>query len=241
MPGLSSVGFARIGELFSSFGFMVYFAIICAIILNFVIKRTRVGLNLRAVGENPSTADAAGINVTAYKYAATCLGAGICGLGGVFYVMDYIKGTWANDGSIEKLGWLAVALVIFTTWKALNAIWGAYLFGVLFWMYFYISNLTRSSQELFKMLPYIVTIVVLIITSLRKRKENQPPEGLGVRISAKKDNFGKIKSRRCFHSGGFFMFCVDPTEAALVSMPIPETHALGRAFRDYSGIKFLQE
>ena len=180
MPGLSSVGFAHIGELFSSFGFMVYFAIICAIILNFVIKRTRVGLNLRAVGENPSTADAAGINVTAYKYAATCLGAGICGLGGVFYVMDYIKGTWANDGSIEKLGWLAVALVIFTTWKALNAIWGAYLFGVLFWMYFYISNLTRSSQELFKMLPYIVTIVVLIITSLRKRKENQPPEGLGV-------------------------------------------------------------
>ena len=139
-----------------------------------------MGLNLRAVGENPSTADAAGINVTAYKYAATCLGAGICGLGGVFYVMDYIKGTWANDGSIEKLGWLAVALVIFTTWKALNAIWGAYLFGVLFWMYFYISNLTRSSQELFKMLPYIVTIVVLIITSLRKRKENQPPEGLGV-------------------------------------------------------------
>ena len=127
-----------------------------------------------------ATADAAGINVTAYKYAATCLGAGICGLGGVFYVMDYIKGTWANDGSIEKLGWLAVALVIFTTWKALNAIWGAYLFGVLFWMYFYISNLTRSSQELFKMLPYIVTIVVLIITSLRKRKENQPPEGLGV-------------------------------------------------------------
>ena len=98
----------------------------------------------------------------------------------MFYVMDYIKGTWANDGSIEKLGWLAVALVIFTTWKALNAIWGAYLFGVLFWMYFYISNLTRSSQELFKMLPYIVTIVVLIITSLRKRKENQPPEGLGV-------------------------------------------------------------
>lgn len=180
MPGLSSVGFAHIGELFSSFGFMVYFAIICAIILNFVIKRTRVGLNLRAVGENPSTADAAGINVTAYKYAATCLGAGICGLGGVFYVMDYIKGTWANDGSIEKLGWLAVALVIFTTWKALNAIWGAYLFGVLFWMYFYISNLTRSSQELFKMLPYIVTIVVLIITSLRKRKENQPPEGLGI-------------------------------------------------------------
>ena len=76
MPGLSSVGFAHIGELFSSFGFMVYFAIICAIILNFVIKRTRVGLNLRAVGENPSTADAAGINVTAYKYAATCLGAG---------------------------------------------------------------------------------------------------------------------------------------------------------------------
>lgn len=180
IPFLASISSYNIGTFFSQIGFMVYFAIILAILMNYVINHTKVGLNLRAVGENPSTADSAGINVTKYKYLSTCIGAGICGLGGLFYVMDYTKGTWANDGSIERLGWLALALVIFTTWKSINAIWGAYLFGVLFWMYFYISNLTRASQELFKMLPYVVTIVVLIIISFRRKKENQPPEGLGV-------------------------------------------------------------
>ena len=84
------------------------------------------------------------------------------------------------DSAIEALGWLAVALVIFTTWKPVNTIWGAYLFGVLYWMNYYLPGLTRYSQELFKMLPYLITIVVLIITSLRKKKENQPPANLGL-------------------------------------------------------------
>ena len=159
---------------------MVYLAILIAIGMSYFLNRTRRGLNLRAVGENPATADAAGVNVIRYKYFATCIGAGITGLGGLYYVMDYIKGTWANDGSIERLGWLAVALVIFSTWKPKNAVWGAYLFGILYWMYFYIGGLTRSSQEIFKMLPYIVTIVVLIIVSLHKRKENQGPAALGL-------------------------------------------------------------
>ena len=73
-----------------------------------------------------------------------------------------------------------MALVIFTTWKSVNAIWGAYLFGVLYWMYFYIPNLTRSSQELFKCLPYIVTILVLVISSTRKKREQQAPAHLGL-------------------------------------------------------------
>lgn len=178
IPGLSSLG--AFGQIFFSYGFMVYVAIILAILVNYFLKRTRKGLNLRAVGENPATADAAGVNVTKYKYFATVIGAGISGLGGVYYVMDYIKGTWANDGTIEKLGWLAVALVIFATWKSVNAIWGAYLFGILYWAYFYIPNLTRVSQELFKMIPYVVTIVVLLFVSLRKKKENQAPAHLGL-------------------------------------------------------------
>ena len=178
IPGLSSLG--AFGQIFFSYGFMVYVAIILAILVNYFLKRTRKGLNLRAVGENPATADAAGVNVTKYKYIATVIGAGISGLGGVYYVMDYIKGTWANDGTIEKLGWLAVALVIFATWKSVNAIWGAYLFGILYWAYFYIPNLTRASQELFKMIPYVVTIVVLLFVSLRKKKENQAPAHLGL-------------------------------------------------------------
>lgn len=164
----------------SAFGFMVYLAVILAFVLSWFLNKTRKGLNLRAVGEDPSTADAAGINVTLYKYLSTCIGAAITGLGGLYYVMDYIKGTWANDGGIEKLGWLAVALVIFARWKPKHAIWGSYLFGVLFWLYFYIGGLTRSSQELFKMLPYIVTILVLIVFSMRRERENQPPGKLGL-------------------------------------------------------------
>ena len=168
------------GSLFLSYGFMAYLAILVAIVLWYFLNRTRTGLNLRAVGENPATADAAGINVTRYQYLAACIGAGISGLGGLYYTMDYIKGTWSTDGTIESLGWLAVALVIFATWKPLMAILGAYIFGCLTWLYFYIPNLTRSSQELFKMIPYLVTIAVLILVSLRKKRENQPPAHLGL-------------------------------------------------------------
>ena len=167
-------------SVFSRLGAMVYIAIIIAVVLMWFLNRTTRGLNLRAVGENPATADAAGISVTKYKYLATCIGAAISGLGGLYYVMDYTGGTWANDGTIEKLGWLAVALVIFATWKSTRAIWGAYLFGLLFWAYNYIPGLGRSSQEIFKMLPYVVTILVLIMVSLRKRKENSPPTSLGL-------------------------------------------------------------
>ena len=178
LPVFGNTG--SVGKMFLSYGFMAYLAIALAILLQLYLNKTKSGLNLRAVGENPAAADAAGINVTMKKYMATCIGAGITGLGGIYYVMDYTKGTWANDGSIENLGWLAVALVIFATWKPKNTIWGAYLFGILYWMYFYIPGLTRSSQELFKMIPYIVTIIVLIIIGFRKKKENQGPASLGL-------------------------------------------------------------
>lgn len=169
IPGLGDLG--AIGKIFFNYGFLVYVAVILAVILSLYMNRTRQGLSLRAIGENPGAADAAGINVIKYKYLATCLGAGISGFGGLFYVMDYTKGTWANDGTIEALGWLAVALVIFATWRPINIIWGSYLFGILYWAYFYIEGLTRSSQELFKMLPYIVTIVVLIVISMRNKRK----------------------------------------------------------------------
>ncbi|MBQ8474212.1 MAG: ABC transporter permease [Clostridia bacterium] len=178
IPVLSQTGV--VGRIFFQYGFMVYAVIIIAIVLQAFLNRSKTGLNLRAVGENPATADAAGINVTKYQYLSVCIGAGITGLGGVYYVMDYIKGTWANDGSIEKLGWLALALVIFTTWRPNNAIWGAYVFGALYWAYYYIPGLSRSSQEIFKMLPYLVTIIVLIFISIRNKKENLGPAHLGL-------------------------------------------------------------
>lgn len=178
VPFLDKLG--NVGKLLFSYGFLAYLAIAIAIVMSIFLKRSRSGLKLRAVGENPATADAAGINVSKYKYLSTCIGCGIAGLGGLYYVVDYTKGTWTNDGTIETLGWLAVALVIFTTWKPLNAIWGSYLFGILYWIYLYISTLSRSSQAICKMLPYAVTILVLIVTSIRKKRENQPPANLGL-------------------------------------------------------------
>ncbi|NLI53909.1 MAG: ABC transporter permease [Clostridiales bacterium] len=178
IPFLSGLG--AVGKILFSYGFMAYLAVALAFLVSWFLNKTSVGLNLRSVGENPATADAAGISVTKYKYLATCIGAGISGLGGLYYTMDYIKGTWSTDGSIEKLGWLAVALVIFATWKPRRSIWGAYLFGALFWLFFYIPGLTRSSQEIFKMLPYVVTLFVLIMVALRRKREDQPPRSLGV-------------------------------------------------------------
>lgn len=171
---------AKIGTVLFQYGFLTYIVIIIAIILAIILNKTNTGLSLKSVGENTATADSCGINVTKYKYIATTLGAGISGLGGIYYVMVYIKGTWENQGTIEALGWLSVALVIFATWKPLRAIWGSYLFGFLYWMVYYIPGLNRSSQELFKMLPYVVTILVLFIVSLRKKKELQPPANLGL-------------------------------------------------------------
>ena len=173
-------GKLRLGTLLFSYGFLTYVAIILAVAIWFFLSKTRTGLSLRAIGENTATADAAGINVTKYKYLATCIGAGISGLGGTYYVMNYIKGTWENQGTIEALGWLAVALVIFATWKPLRCIWGAYLFGILSWLYFLIPGLFNGSDKIFQMLPYLFTLIVLITVSLRRRKEDQPPAGLGI-------------------------------------------------------------
>ncbi len=168
-----------VGPIFFSYGFLTYFCVLIAIVMSWFFNRTRQGLNLRAVGESPATADAAGINVNLYKYLATCIGGAIAGLGGLYFVMEYTGGTWANNGFGDR-GWLAVALVIFARWKPLHAVWGAVLFGALYILYLYIPGLERSTQEVFKMLPYLVTVLVLILISLRKKKEDQPPESLGL-------------------------------------------------------------
>ena len=168
-----------IGEIFFSHDFLAYVAIIIALVVSFILNRTRVGLNLRSVGENPATADAAGINVIRYKYVATCIGSAIAGLGGLQYVMSYANGVWTNNAFGDR-GWMAIALVIFALWKPSFAIVGSFIFGALCNANNYIQGLGTETQELFKMLPYVVTIVVLIITSMRKKREHQPPASLGV-------------------------------------------------------------
>lgn len=167
------------GTIFLEHGFMFYLAIIIAITTAYILKNTRTGLNLRAVGENPATADAAGINVTRYKYFATCLGGMIAGLGGLYYVMDYSRGTWDTQSFGER-GWLSIALVIFVIWNPDLAILGSLLFGGLYIVDLYVPGLSGAQKELFRTLPYVVTIIVLIFTSMTKSKKNQPPESLGI-------------------------------------------------------------
>ncbi len=178
LPFASSLGW--FGKIFCSYSFLAYLAVALALAASFVLARTRVGLQLRAVGENPATADAAGIDITRYKYVATCLGCMIAGLGGLYYVMDYANGIWSNDAFGDR-GWLAIALVIFTIWRPNLAVPASILFGGLYILYLFIpTGKNLAVKELYKMLPYVVTIVVLIISSLRNKRENQPPDSLGL-------------------------------------------------------------
>ena len=166
------------GQIFLSYSFLAYLAVIIAIVTSYIFRHTWVGLHLRAVGENPATADAAGINVNRYKYRATCIGSMIAGLGGLYYVMDYANGVWSNDGFGDR-GWLAIALVIFAVWRPNFSIIGSLLFGGLFIAYNYIANIGMSTQELFKMAPYVVTVIVLIFVSVKNRKDSLGPAALG--------------------------------------------------------------
>lgn len=168
-----------LGTLLFSYGFLTYLALIISFMAFFVLTKTSIGLNLRSIGENPGASDAAGLNISRYKYIATIIGGMIAGLGGLYFVMEYLGGTWSNNGFGDR-GWLAIALVIFSLWDSRKAILGAFLFGALYILYMYIPDLSRQVQELFKMSQYLVTIIVLVFTSIHDSKENQPPEHLGL-------------------------------------------------------------
>ncbi len=178
LPFAESTGW--FGQIFLSYGFLAYAAIIVSLVVAYILKHTRMGLHLRAVGESPNTADAAGINVNRYKYVATCVGSMIAGLGGLYYVMDYSSGIWANNAFGDR-GWLAIALVIFSIWRPNVGILSSILFGGLYILHMYIpTGMNLAIKEIYKMLPYVVTIIVLVVTSVRNKRENQPPQSLGL-------------------------------------------------------------
>ena len=179
LPGANSTGW--FGQLFLSYGFLAYLAIFIALGASYFLNHTRPGLHLRAVGESAATADAAGINVTKYKYTATCIGSMIAGLGGLYYVMDYANGVWSNNAFGDR-GWLAIALVIFTIWRPNVSILASILFGGLYIINIYLPTPggQMAVKELYKMLPYVITLLVLIVVSLRKKREDQPPAFLGL-------------------------------------------------------------
>jgi len=157
----------------------VYLGYAAAILLGIYLYRTSKGLNLRAVGENPGGADAAGINVTLYKYAHTLLGGALCGLGGAYLSLVYVP-AW-QEGITAGRGWIAVALVIFATWNPYKALFGAYLFGGLDIIGFRMQGMgINVSQYFIDMLPYLVTIAVLVVVSMKKSMEKAPPKALGI-------------------------------------------------------------
>lgn len=177
IPGLSSVPY--LGKALFSYSGVVYLGVGVAIAMAWFLGRSRIGLNLRAVGENPGTADAAGINVTRYKYLATCIGGGICGIGGMFIVMapSGCGGIWVHD-CVNGKGWIAVALVIFATWNPGRALLGSLVFGCLSVMRLYVP--LGIPMQIYDIFPYIATVVVLIAVSMKRRRENQPPASLGL-------------------------------------------------------------
>lgn len=178
IPMLSDLPY--VGKLFFQYNPFVYFGILLCIIMGIYINHTRKGLNLRAIGENPGAADAVGVNVTRVKYFNILLGGGICGIGGAYISLVLCGGVWVTN-SVNGLGWIAVALVIFASWNPFKAILGSFIFGAFNILKFYIPKSIISIPEaIFDMLPFLVTAIVLIVTSIRKSKENTQPAGCGV-------------------------------------------------------------
>ncbi len=167
------------GTLFGSYGILVYLAFILAIAATIFLSKSKKGLYLRSVGESPATADSQGISVSRYRYMSIIIGSGIAGLGGLYYVLDKSGGTTFVEANIEAFGWMAIALVIFSMWKPGLCILGSFIFGALYILPNYLS-VSNVMLKFFQILPYLFTIVILIITSLFKFKSSRPPKSLGV-------------------------------------------------------------
>ena len=168
--------------LFLSYGMMVYLAIIIAIGSALILRKTRTGLQLRAVGENPATADAAGVNITRYRYLATIIGSAIAGMGGLFYCFDMSGGSLPQIDSVSALGWLSIAIVIFSIWKPDFCIVSSIVFGILYRLPHspLLVSASNPAKALIGALPYAMTVVVLIVTSIVGSKKTQPPASLGL-------------------------------------------------------------
>ena len=178
IPGLSDVPI--VGELLFSYSPFVYIGIVIALVCGYYLNRTKTGLNVKAVGENPGAADAAGIKVTGVKYANIVLGGAICGIGGVYCSMIINGGVWISD-NVGGLGWIAVALVIFANWQPAYAILGSFVFGALRVLKYYIpQSVLPFPVAFYDMLPFLMTALVLVISSMRKSGRINLPAALGL-------------------------------------------------------------
>lgn len=177
IPGLSDL--PVVGELLFSYNPFVYLGIGLALLLGYYLNHTKTGLNVRAIGENPAAADAAGIPVTKWKYLNILLGGGICGIGGAFTIMITNGGVWISN-CVGGLGWIAVALVIFASWQPVHALYGSLVFGAFRVLKYYVPKDVPIPTAFYDMLPFLVTALVLVANSVRQSRGKSQPAGCGV-------------------------------------------------------------
>jgi simple sugar transport system permease protein len=170
-----------IGPIFLNHSVLVFASWVCVALVALYLNRTRLGLNVRAVGESPAAADAMGINVTVYRYAHTVAGGAFAGVGGACFSLA-ITPQWV-DGLTSGAGWIAIALVIFAFWRPTLCLVGAYFFGAFSGIPFTFQArgiLSGVPPELFQSLPYVMTIVVLVlVSSAGARRRLGAPAALG--------------------------------------------------------------
>ena len=187
IPGLSQI--PLIGQGLFSHNVLVYLGIAIAIGMWWYLNHTTPGLKLRAVGENPGAADSVGINVNRVKFLHICIGCGIMGIGG-YYMGLNMSGSFNSSCWINGYGWIAVALVIFANWNPVLAILGTFVFG--FFNTLQVSGSTLAAAfpaglgwladiptEVYRALPFAITAVVLIVTSIRNKQGSGLPAALG--------------------------------------------------------------
>lgn len=188
IPLLSKI--PLLGHGFFNHNILVYLGIVIAIAMWWYLNKTTPGLRLRAIGENPGAADSVGINVNRYKYLHICLGCGIMGIGGYYMALN-MGGSFNSSCWINGYGWIAVALVIFANWNPSLAILGTFVFG--FFNTLRVSGsslalafpgtlgwLAKIPTQLYQALPFIITAIVLIVTSIRSKRGSGLPASLGL-------------------------------------------------------------
>lgn len=179
VPGLASI--PAVGRVLFQQDLVVYATWVLVAAAAFYLARTRTGLAVRAVGESPATADAAGIRVAAVRYAHVALGGALAGLGGAYITAR--GAPWDQAATTGGRGWIAIALVVFASWRPVRALAGAYLFGAALRANFALqaAGIRVIPAELLTMLPYLLTIAVLIVLSATDtRRRLGAPAALGV-------------------------------------------------------------
>ncbi|PID41186.1 MAG: ABC transporter permease [Proteobacteria bacterium] len=178
LPGLSSI--PVIGAVLFNQDILVYLTYGIPVLLWFFLYKTRYGLSLRAAGEYPDAAVAAGLNVVAWRWLGIIGGGFLMGLGGAYLSLAYTH-LWTNNLTAGR-GWIAVALVIFAFWRPGRAVFGAYLFGGIMALQLRLqASGTQIPSSLLLMLPYALTVAVLVFSSWRRGKTDEPA-ALGVNI-----------------------------------------------------------